>query len=463
MSTGKQVGGYILDVLLGQGGMGEVYRGYDHQGRPVAIKFLMDLSPAMRARFHREARVLEAMKHPNIVAYYGEGVDGDRPYLIMEYLEGETLTARLERGALAVQEAVYITRAMCLGLAHGHANGLIHRDLKPSNIFLTNDGGVKILDFGLARFEREPALTASGIIMGTPSYMAPEQLVDSESIGPRGDIWAVGAMFYQMRTGSVPFETNLKDLQSIQRAINSRQTSPDRKGMMDGEYRIVLKALAPRLEDRFLSAREMWEALKRIAPDSSIADTVAMSRPPYPVAFYKALAAPETRRLRPARPSSASKTPFQWFRSTMLVTALFVGWYLHRWVPWKVKQLFVGQVQTMPVASDRSSADASDQVGLDLPSCSYQEHTDESVQRAIDGYAENGGRCRSPECSTHRIRQHIRQYWGCISPERRHRLCWLACESTADDYLPRGELPNECQEVMATDNPCVATTVPSAP
>src|SRR5262245_36732720 len=211
---------YQIVAPLGKGGMGEVYRAHDTRlGRDVAIKVL----PAPFAsdfdrlsRFEREARAVAALTHPNILAIHDYGTDQGVTYAATELLEGQTLRERQANGPLPWREAVSIGTAIADGLAAAHARSIIHRDLKPANLFLTRDGRVKILDFGLARMGNaqaptgaetatfKPSLTESGAIMGTVGYMSPEQ-VRGESADARSDLFALGCVLYEMVSGIRPF------------------------------------------------------------------------------------------------------------------------------------------------------------------------------------------------------------------------------------------------------------------
>jgi urea transport system substrate-binding protein len=208
-----QLGGFKLVRVLGEGGMGVVYEGEDLAlHRRVAIKTLRPelIDDAFRARFLREARSTAALKHDHIVTIFQVGQEGDTPFLVMEFLQGETLQTRLERqGWLPVHEAVHIARQVAQGLAAAHAQGLIHRDIKPANIWLeTPLDRVKLLDFGLARAAQSsgnPQLTAHGHIVGTPGYMAPEQIFGGP-LDARTDLYALGCVLFQMVTGKIPHE-----------------------------------------------------------------------------------------------------------------------------------------------------------------------------------------------------------------------------------------------------------------
>ena len=188
LAASSRLGPYEIVASLRAGGMGEVYRARDTRlGRDVAVKVLPEpfaTNPDRLARFEREARAVAALSHPNILAIHDYGTDGAITYAVMELLEGETLRDRLARGPLPWREAVEAGAAVADGLAAAHAKGIVHRDLKPENLFLTADGRVKILDFGLARItpvpnmeaETVPAETLAGTVMGTVGYMSPEQV-----------------------------------------------------------------------------------------------------------------------------------------------------------------------------------------------------------------------------------------------------------------------------------------------
>ncbi len=214
---GKSIASYRITGALGKGGMGEVYRAHDSKlGRDVAIKLLPDevgRDPERLARFQREAKLLASLNHPNIAALYDLKEANGRAFLVMELAEGEDLSRRLERGPVPVEEALTLARQIAEGLEAAHKKGIVHRDLKPANVMLT-EGGVKLLDFGLARaYEQDEAsgdpetsptittaMTRPGVILGTAAYMSPEQ-ARGRAVGKQTDIWAFGAVVYEMLTG----------------------------------------------------------------------------------------------------------------------------------------------------------------------------------------------------------------------------------------------------------------------
>jgi serine/threonine protein kinase len=215
LTPGTRLGGFEVEGPLGSGGMGEVYRARDLTlGRAVAIKVLPDHlgdDAEVRARFEREARAVAALSHPNILAIHHLGDEAGRWYAVTELLQGQTLGERLRQGPLPLQKQLRIGRAIAEGLSAAHAQGVIHRDLKPDNVFLTHDGRVKILDFGLARWsEEEPepvdghSPTRPGVVVGTAGYLSPEQ-VRAEPLDERSDVFALGCLLYEMLTGHPAF------------------------------------------------------------------------------------------------------------------------------------------------------------------------------------------------------------------------------------------------------------------
>src|SRR5258708_3892809 len=227
LSAGARLGPYEILAPLGAGGMGEVYRARDPRlNREVAIKVLPERlagDPQALARFESEAKAVAALSHPNILAIHDFGSDQGVSYAVTELLEGETLRSQLGRAALPWRKAVEIGIAIADGLAAAHAKGIIHRDLKPENLFLTSDGRVKILDFGLARWApsspsgpEAPTLTQEGVVLGTAGYMSPEQ-VRGTAADARSDIFSLGCVLYEMVAGRRAFsrETTAQTVAAI--------------------------------------------------------------------------------------------------------------------------------------------------------------------------------------------------------------------------------------------------------
>lgn len=234
----------------GKGGMGTVYRARDRKlGREVALKRLsikLEGSDQGIARFRNEARSIAGLKHQNIVLVYDFVEDDERHYIVMEWIEGETLSERIRRkGRLDLRESLDLMRGICKGVSHAHNNGVIHRDLKPSNILLMEGGIPKVVDFGLARMGRESDLSVSGYGMGTMAYMAPEQRRDAKRADHRSDIFALGKTFYHMVTGETP---DVVDPEEIPAEVRGP----------------VMKALKPKPADRYFSVDELWRALEKV-------------------------------------------------------------------------------------------------------------------------------------------------------------------------------------------------------
>jgi eukaryotic-like serine/threonine-protein kinase len=280
--TGRTVDVYRLDALVGGGGMGQVYRATDTRlHRTVAIKVL---APSLaddaqfRARFEREAQAIAALNHPRICTLYDVGRDPHIAYLVMEYVEGETVAQRLEHGPLPYERALAIAIEMADALAVAHRAGIVHRDLKPANVMLTKSGA-KLLDFGLAKATGQPRvvgslsmqpttppnLTAQGTILGTFHYMAPEQL-EGEEADARTDVFAFGALVYELLTGQKAFEG--KSQASLIGAIMHADPSPiaARQPLTPAALeRLVTTCLAKDPDDRWQSMHDVARELRYIA------------------------------------------------------------------------------------------------------------------------------------------------------------------------------------------------------
>ena len=233
ISAGTRLGAYEVIAKLGEGGMGEVYRARDRKlDRDVAIKVLPQSVSAdsdMLARFEREAKAVAALSHPNILSIFDFGAQGGISYAVMELLEGETLRGKLDAGPISQKQAVDYALQVAKGLSAAHAKGIVHRDLKPENLFVTTDGHVTILDFGLAKRVEIAAPgemtgptrsghTEPGTIMGTAGYMSPEQ-VKGLPVDHRSDIFSFGTILYELLSGKNAFRraTNVETMAAIMR------------------------------------------------------------------------------------------------------------------------------------------------------------------------------------------------------------------------------------------------------
>ncbi|MFL6280700.1 MAG: protein kinase domain-containing protein [Vicinamibacterales bacterium] len=274
----ERIGLYVIERKLGEGGMGVVYAARDERlQRTVALKTLSSLAndPTARQRFWREARAAASVNHPNVCQIYEIGEDRDGAlFIAMELLEGQVLSDRLRSGPCSGSEAVSIGLAILAALSALHARGIVHRDLKPSNVFLTSHG-VKLLDFGLARPDRDVAaapaeeLTRPGIVLGTPRYMAPEQIT-GDAIDGRADLFAVGAMLFEMLSGRPAFGG--RTFAEVVHATRYEQPpalagSPSVAAL----DRVIRRALSKRAGDRPASADAMAEELR--AADAVSGDT----------------------------------------------------------------------------------------------------------------------------------------------------------------------------------------------
>jgi len=280
LNSGTKLGPYEIQAPLGAGGMGEVYRARDMRlGRDVAVKILPESFAAdadRLRRFEQEAKAIGALNHPNILAVFDVGNHQGWPFLVSELLEGETLRAQLEGGVLPQRKTIEYGVQIAHGLAAAHEKGIVHRDLKPENIFVTRDGRIKILDFGLAKLSAkagsEPheatltsANTVAGTVMGTASYMAPEQ-VRGEAADARTDIFAFGAVLYEMLSGTRAFkkDTTAETMTSVLKDEPPELTSSGRTISPTLE-RIVRRCLEKSPEQRFQSARDLSFALSALS------------------------------------------------------------------------------------------------------------------------------------------------------------------------------------------------------
>src|SRR6202051_4045023 len=292
LSAGTKFGPYEIESPLGEGGMGEVYRARDVRlDRTVAIKVLashLSSSPELKQRMEREGRAISALNHPQICHLYDIGSQDGTDYLVMEFLEGETLAERLRKGPLPLPEVLKIAIAIAEALTAAHRQGIVHRDLKPGNIMLTRTGA-KLMDFGLAKAtgpglgvsassapllsgartmsEASPMspLTTAGSIIGTIQYMAPEQLEGKEA-DARSDLFAMGAILYEMVTGNRPFAGRSQI--SVASAILEKEpepitaTHPLTPPVFE---QVVAACLAKNADERFQTAHDLKLQLKWIA------------------------------------------------------------------------------------------------------------------------------------------------------------------------------------------------------
>lgn len=296
-----RLGKYDVIRVLGRGAMGTVYEGRDPIiDRRVAIKTVsLDRADDPEVaedllRFKREAQAAGRLTHPNIVGVYDYGETEAFAYIVMEFVEGEPLKALLDRGErFAAADATRMMEALLAGLAYSHDHGVIHRDIKPANVMMTKDGRLKLADFGVARIESS-SLTQAGTMIGTPSYMSPEQFM-GQTIDARTDLYSAGVLLYQLLTGEKPFEGSVTAI--MHKVLNVEPPAPSALSVsatpaLDA---IVRRAMAKRPEDRFASARDFAAAL-RVAetPAETDATMIAPAARPIPAVRPAAFATPAT-------------------------------------------------------------------------------------------------------------------------------------------------------------------------
>src|SRR5271169_4214636 len=280
LTSGARLGPYEIVSPLGAGGMGEVYRARDSRlKREVAIKVLpqaLSLDAERMRRFEQEALATAALNHPNILAVFDIGTSEGSPYVVSELLEGETLRDRLRTGAIATRKSLDYALQIAHGLAAAHEKGIIHRDLKPDNLFVTKDGRVKILDFGLAKLTQvdpgsNPSMatathgTEAGLVMGTAGYMSPEQ-VRGMTLDPRSDIFSFGAILYEMLSGKRAFhgDTPADTMSSILKE-EPPELSETNRNVSPALERIVHHCLEKNPESRFHSASDIAFDLEHLS------------------------------------------------------------------------------------------------------------------------------------------------------------------------------------------------------
>ncbi|MHB8894417.1 MAG: Stk1 family PASTA domain-containing Ser/Thr kinase [Candidatus Geothermincolia bacterium] len=259
---------YELEQLIGTGGMADVYRARDNLlGRTVAVKILhpqFAKDPVFIERFRHEAQAAANLNQPNIVNVFDWGIENTTYYIVMEYVEGRDLKAIIVAGGpLMPERAVEIAMSICLALDAAHARGIVHRDIKPQNIIVTNEGQIKVMDFGIARSAGGSAMTQTGTIMGTAQYISPEQ-AQGRTADPRSDLYSLGVVLYEMLTGRVPFDGE----NPVAIAYKHVREDPLAPSLINPDISpeleaVVMKALSKNPENRYQTAMEMRSDLER--------------------------------------------------------------------------------------------------------------------------------------------------------------------------------------------------------
>ena len=291
ISPNTTIAQYTIVSKIGEGGMGEVYRARDAKlGRDVAIKVLpaaLSENTDRLNRFEQEAQAAGALNHPNILSIYHIGTHEGAPYIVSELLEGETLRERMASGALPQRKAIDYGLQIAKGLAAAHEKGIVHRDIKPDNIFITDDGRVKILDFGLAKLTSAAHGTSQtevptrkvntdpGTVMGTMGYMSPEQL-KGQQIDHRSDIFSFGAILYEMLSGKRAFRgDSMAETMSAILREDPPDLSETNKTVSPALERVVRHCLEKNPAERFHSARDLAFAIESLSGSATISGQTA--------------------------------------------------------------------------------------------------------------------------------------------------------------------------------------------
>ncbi len=269
---GQVVGGrYRVERWLGAGGSAAVHEALDVQtGQRVALKVLSvpNADASLISRFRQEVEHARALEHPHIMRVFEVGQDGERHYLIVELMEGMDLRRQLQSARPSFAECLRWLTHAAVALEHAHGRGVLHRDVKPANLFITKTGVLKLMDFGLAKSAHVVGTTAHGAVLGTPEYMAPEQVTGSPEVSPATDLYALGVVAYELFTGQLPFRHTqpvpLMFLHVQQAPVPPRTLCPQ---LPEAVERVILKLLEKQPEARFHSATELRTALKALWPE----------------------------------------------------------------------------------------------------------------------------------------------------------------------------------------------------
>lgn len=298
-NIGENIGPYRITEQLGQGGMATVYKAYHAAlDRYVALKVLhpaFSEDKTFELRFQREARVVAKLEHPHIVPVYDYAEHEHRPYLVMKFIEGETLKARIGRGPLSSEEIQKVVDSVGSALAYAHKQGILHRDIKPSNVLIATDGTMYLADFGLARIAQAGESTlSSDSIMGTPQYISPEQAMGKKDLDEGTDIYSFGVMLYELVVGQVPFNADtpfsiihdhIYSPLPMPRAVNPK--------VPESVERVLLKALSKERADRYDSVDSMARAFKQAWDTAGVPMQGTALTLPKPVPVSKAASAPQ--------------------------------------------------------------------------------------------------------------------------------------------------------------------------
>ncbi len=345
-NVGDNVGPYKIIEQLGQGGMATVYKAYHAAlDRYVALKALHPAfgeDVTFSARFQREARVVAKLEHPHIVPVYDYAEHEKRPYLVMKYIEGDTLKARLNQGPLTTQEIEKVVDTVGSALAYAHKQGILHRDIKPSNVLVATDGEMYLADFGLARIAQSGESTlSSDMIMGTPQYISPEQAMGKKELDDGTDIYSFAVMLYEMVVGQVPFSADTP-FSIIHDHIYTPLPLPQtiNPNVPEPVQRVLLKALAKERTDRYASVTELVSSFKDAWRESGIpmkgtSVTIAKSVAPPEQTRVKSTAEPTKMAAKaevaaPALSPKKKRSPLIWVGLIGLLVVCLGGTFIAR-------------------------------------------------------------------------------------------------------------------------------------
>src|SRR6266536_2597716 len=327
MTTRVLGGRYEIDTVLGRGGMAEVYLGTDRVlGRKVAVKVLEPQyarDASFVARFRREAQSAASLNHPNVVNVFDTGSDDGTHFIVMEYVQGKTLSQVIKDAPLLPERAVEIAQSVAEALAFAHQNGIVHRAVKPGNIMLTPSGDVKVMDFGIARATTSDSLTQTATVLGTATYFSPEQ-AQGEPVDARSDVYSLGCVLYEMLTAQPPFSADTA-VAVAYKHVREDPVPPSslNRDVPAGLDAIVMKCLAKNPDNRFQSAEELRQDLARF-----LAGRPVMATPILPLAPTEVVE-------RAARPTSV-----------LPATATGAVEQPRRWVAWAIIGLIVALLVT---------------------------------------------------------------------------------------------------------------------
>ena len=319
---------YEVEARIGAGGMAEVFRGTDPVlSRTVAIKVLLPQfarDASFVARFRREAQAAARLNHPNIVGVFDTGADGDTQYIVMEFVEGRTLADVLASGRKpTTMQAVELAQKIAMALAAAHAQGIVHRDIKPANVMVTREGKVKVMDFGIARVETVETAPQTSSVLGTPTYLSPEQ-AQGLKVDARSDIYSLGVVLYELLAGKPPF-TGDSPVAIAYKQVNEAPvppslTNPDVAPQLDA---VVMKALAKNPANRYQSAEELGEDLERVRQGQDVQATPLM--PAGGDATQVIARPPATMVLPPTEPEGGARRTWVGVLIGALIVALLAG------------------------------------------------------------------------------------------------------------------------------------------